>query len=483
MFPAKLLKRANVPSKAIIRYKNPDHHWSVVRKKTFAVDKALQHFDDFYNQVYSKKWLSIRKALLKDRHKYVAVLNYYGDLEATKSALESLGALNIRKLFALEKGYIEAALAQNKPDRVLDEIFRRESPTPDSPEGTEVKPDAPRTFNASDYSLKTSLDQADLDTKRLIDSDDSLSVEVLHQFVPATRIKGKEDFILESSHYKMYDQKAEFHVDVSKEYDLHFPEHLNVYCFEEGNKSDFPPAKRASTGVLNYYLMDGGSVLPVLALDIKPNNRVLDMCCAPGGKSLLALQTLYPERIVSNDVSLSRVRRMQSVYKQFLIDFEDSWLGKGKVKLTQRDARSIDYDHYDRILVDVPCTTDRISLHENDNNVFKPSRIKERLQLPELQGEILFHALNLVKKGGVVVYSTCTLSPIQNDGVVHMALKRAWEETDMKIIVKDLSPALMQTKSVYKFAEQRMLRYGHLVIPLVDQNFGPTYFCKLQKIQ
>lgn len=85
--------------------------------------------------------------------------------------------------------------------------------------------------------------------------------------------------------------------------------------------------------------------------------------------------------------------------------------------------------------VDVPCTTDRHSVKENDNNLFKPARIKERLQLPELQCELLVHALKLVKKGGIVVYSTCSLSPIQNDGVVNMALKQLRHETNIDVAV------------------------------------------------
>lgn len=46
------------------------------------------------------------------------------------------------------------------------------------------------------------------------------------------------------------------------------------------------------------------------------------------------------------------------------------------------------------------------------------------------------HALKIVKAGGSVVYSTCTLNPAQNDGVVQMALRRIWEETSMKVVVK-----------------------------------------------
>jgi 16S rRNA C967 or C1407 C5-methylase (RsmB/RsmF family) len=45
---------------------------------------------------------------------------------------------------------------------------------------------------------------------------------------------------------------------------------------------------------IDYYLLDGASLLPVLALNVNPGDRVLDMCAAPGGKSLLMLQTLFP---------------------------------------------------------------------------------------------------------------------------------------------------------------------------------------------
>lgn len=84
----------------------------------------------------------------------------------------------------------------------------------------------------------------------------------------------------------------------------------------------------------------------------------------------------------------------------------------------------------------MPCTTDRHSVTEDDNNIFRSDRIKERLRLPELQSEILYNALKLVKAGGIVVYSTCTLSPIQNDGVVHMALKQLWEDTKFEFVIK-----------------------------------------------
>lgn len=321
-----------------------------MRKKTQPVDKALAHFDDFYKQVFKKKWLFIREALL-DKQKYVAVINNYGDNEEAMAKLEMGGALNMRTLFNLEKGYIRDELAKNQRNAALERIWKMDKDMEISEANQSVDKDkAETTGEAYKYSLQASLESAELDSRRLIDTkENALALEILNEFIPATKLKGKEDFIPESTYYKMFDSTSSFHTQ--KEYDIHFPENLNIYCYESMNLSDFPPSKKASTGVLNYYLMDGGSVLPVLALDLKPGCTMLDMCASPGGKSLLAIQSLYPSYLVSNDISQSRLNRIQNVYKQFLYDLDERWTKPGRIKLTNHDGRSMPLDNYDRVLV------------------------------------------------------------------------------------------------------------------------------------
>lgn len=48
---------------------------------------------------------------------------------------------------------------------------------------------------------------------------------------------------------------------------------------------------------------------------------------------------------------------------------------------------------------------------------------------------------------------------------------------------RDMTPALQQIRNVFKMADRKLLKYGHLVLPCLAQNYGPTYFCKLQKIK
>lgn len=151
-------------------------------------------------------------------------------------------------------------------------------------------------------------------------------------------------------HRRYYQITNDFTIK-TKESDLNFPEHLNVYCFEPHNFTKFNSPALGTTGVLNYYILDGGSLLPVLALDLKPGNKMLDMCAAPGGKSILAIQTLYPDCVVSNDVAFTRVNRVSSVFKEYLYDLKERWLETGRLRISHNDGRSITENDFDRILV------------------------------------------------------------------------------------------------------------------------------------
>ncbi|GJQ80123.1 hypothetical protein Trydic_g19404 [Trypoxylus dichotomus] len=468
MLTNNFIRKELINCNVLKRFKHKESHWSIQKKKKTPCDRALEHFDEFYTQVFGKDWPSIRHGLLS-KQKYIAVVNNFSDSNETKSKLERIGALNIRTLFELEKQHIKDNYEKLRRKRSLETIWRTDQEMEARLDNIDSNISA--TNIPSQHSLEHSLSHAEIDFTRVISSRDASSLN-LTEFMPVTKLKGKEDWIPESIHSNNYNA-SDISPVISKEYDLPFPEYLNAYCYEIGNHNDFSFPKNGSTGVLNYYLMDGGSLLPVLALDIRPGDNVLDMCASPGGKSYLALQTLFPDKVVCNDVTKSRTDRIYNVMKQYLYDLEEKWFEKHKLRISLSDGRGI-CESFDKIIVDVPCTTDRHSLKEPENNIFRPDRIRERLKLPELQSELLVQALKLVKIGGNVVYSTCSLSPIQNDGVVHMALKRIWEETNIEVIIKDLSVGLLQTASVYKLADHKLMKYGHLVVPNLQINFGPT---------
>lgn len=282
--------------------------------------------------------------------KYVAVVNNFGDSENVISDLERLGALNVKKLFDIGK---QKYLDRKKLNvgNILIPGNSHVTSSENNDKRNELN-ELDLDSNMKEESNRNTSTLEQLNFNRLVDLKDSVSTEILQEFIPATRIKGgSEYYVTESSHYKLYDVDTQVSVNIVKEDFMNFPEHLKIFCFEKENKSKFESPKRALTGVYNYYLMDGGSILPVLALDVRPGNLILDMCASPGGKSLLSIQTLYPISVVSNDVSQSRLNKVHGAYKQFLFDFEDRWLKPGKIQLTNFDGRFIPEGYYDRILV------------------------------------------------------------------------------------------------------------------------------------
>lgn len=93
--------------------------------------------------------------------------------------------------------------------------------------------------------------------------------------------------------------------------------------------------------------MDGGSILPVLALDLQAGDTMLDMCAAPGGKSLVALQTLMPKVLVANDNKLGRVNQMNVVMSEYLGDL-NVW--EGRLFITNADGRDLeDVNIYNKV--------------------------------------------------------------------------------------------------------------------------------------
>lgn len=85
------------------------------------------------------------------------------------------------------------------------------------------------------------------------------------------------------------------------------------------------------------------------------------------------------------------------------------------------------------------------------------------------------------KPGGSIVYSTCTLAAVQNDGVIQAAVEELWETSDVDVVVEDLKSIADTFASVFSFHSHT--KFGQLVLPSLTSNFGPMYFCKLKRLR
>ncbi|XP_054624072.1 5-methylcytosine rRNA methyltransferase NSUN4 isoform X2 [Dunckerocampus dactyliophorus] len=260
----------------------------------------------------------------------------------------------------------------------------------------------------------------------------------------------------------------------------HLSPNIKCFVFPRGDITRFKPARPDMSGLLSYYLMDAASVLPCLALDVHEGHNVLDLCAAPGGKTLALLQTQAIGFLCLNDASVSRTLRLRKVLHSYI---PKQLLSQERLRITSFDGTKwagIEPNTYDRVLVDVPCTTDRHSLMEDDNNIFTKSRTGERRQLPQLQLGLLLAGVVAACPGGEIVYSTCTLSHIQNVGVVEQAIYLAQENHGIQLQVVDLRPFTHMFRNTFHFASD--LHLGEMVVPHLAANFGPIYMCKLRRL-
>ncbi|XP_063405303.1 5-methylcytosine rRNA methyltransferase NSUN4-like [Mytilus trossulus] len=420
---------------------------------------ALNHFDMYYSSYYKELWPSIRISLLSQQ-KYCALVNHCDEGTAFKaeSKLSDLGAEDFIQravdmstdLKAAHSQSIETDRSHTEKDNVI---------VSDDSHEDNIQPS-----HRSD-SIVFSSNNDPIDEKNTS----------LYDFMPTNKVYTQREFLHQELARQNTFEDTDFLVNVITEDIPRIPDTLKAYCYKRGNIDLFPePSISRRNSKLGYYMMDAASMLPVIALDVQDNDNVLDMCSAPGGKMLTMLQYQHSGTLLCNDSSKSRLQRLtrtlHSYGNQTMID---------KVTVNQDDGLTLNEPSYDKVLVDVPCTKDRHSALEDDNNIFKPGRMKERLQIPALQKHLLLSGIMSCVPGGSVVYSTCSLSPGQNDGVIQATLEHLWKETNIDISVVDLS--YMQTLFKDTFNFYPSCRFGQLVLPNLRANFGPMFICKLHR--
>ena len=167
-----------------------------------------------------------------------------------------------------------------------------------------------------------------------------------------------------------------------------------------------------------YYVQEESAALPVKILDPQPGEMVLDMCAAPGGKATQMAALMDNEGlVVANDESSQRMKSLHAnVYRT----------GSSIVSASNYDGRNIpESESFDRVLVDAPCSGEGDRYYRN----FESADNGESVGLSRLQQDLVKKAGKLVKDNGVIIYSTCTITPTENEKVVSEIL----ENTDLEL--------------------------------------------------
>lgn len=181
------------------------------------------------------------------------------------------------------------------------------------------------------------------------------------------------------------------------------------------------------------YIQNAASWLPVVLLDTQPGQSVLDVCAAPGGKtSHVAARTSNGVRITANDNSRARLAKLQANCRRLGAEVADYTLFDGR----QLANRLEDRGGYDRILLDAPCSGEGMMRLDNDKD-FETWSVAQIKRLQQLQRKLLVQSWRLLKPGGTLVYSTCTMAPEENEQVIDYALRRL-EDIELQPIAMKL---------------------------------------------
>lgn len=218
--------------------------------------------------------------------------------------------------------------------------------------------------------------------------------------------------------------------------------------FPEADQSDWNPqvyrlnsSSSAGKSMLHwrgdYYVQEESASLPVEVLNPQPGEKVLDMCAAPGGKTTqIAAKMNNTGLLISNDDNAQRLKSLHAnIYRT----------GSFSARVINYDGRRIPKEQkYDRILVDAPCSGEG----NNARRTFEAAEEHEYENLSEIQQKLMENAEKLLKDDGVIVYSTCTFAPEENEAVV----KKVLEETDL--VLENIETEAPHVRGVEKFENQ-----------------------------
>lgn len=194
----------------------------------------------------------------------------------------------------------------------------------------------------------------------------------------------------------------------------------NGYFYE----AEDVPAKHPFYSAGLYYLQEPSAMTPASRLKVQPGERVLDLCAAPGGKATELGAALQGEGLlVANDINTARARALLRNLELFGIS--NSFVtNEPPHVLAERFP-----EFFHKIMVDAPCSGE--GMFRKNPAVVDSWQEKGPEYFSKLQREIIVQVADMLLPGGMMFYSTCTFSPLENEKTITHLLK---ERSDMEVI-------------------------------------------------
>ena len=200
-----------------------------------------------------------------------------------------------------------------------------------------------------------------------------------------------------------------------------------------------------------YYLQEPSAMSVVPKLNIEEGDKVLDLCAAPGGKSTYILSKLNNSGLlVSNEINPTRIKALGENLERF---------GAKNCIITNTDSsnlKKVFKGYFDKIVIDAPCSGQ--GMFRKDQVAIDDWSFSKVLECQSIQKEIIRDGFEMLKKDGVLVYSTCTFAKEENEDVINDFINEYEEDAEL-IMMERLWQLLDIKRYKYPNTNQKLKRY------------------------
>ena len=307
--------------------------------------------------------------------------------------------------------------------------------------------------------------------RELLNEDFENYIEIIKKepenFIRANTLKIKPDELKKRLEEKKWKIKQPF-----KE----FPEIMIVEGYETGKELLPGELGKNIEHILGlYYIQELSSMLSILILGPKPGERVLDLCASPGSKTTQAAAKMKNQGLlIANEVKLDRLKILSANLER---------CGVMNAILTRRDGIALcsrfekEKILFDKILLDAPCSGE--GTIRSSPKTLEMWNIKTVEYLSKLQKALISSAIKILKPNGILVYSTCTHSPEENEEVIDFLLK------NFKVKVEQVSLPVKIRAGITKWKEKEYLedvKFSCRIYPQ-DNNTEGFFLAKIRRMK
>lgn len=229
---------------------------------------------------------------------------------------------------------------------------------------------------------------------------------------------------------------------------------------------------------LEPYFLDAGSLFAGASLALEGAKSILDLCAAPGGKTLVLSAFLEENAsLLSNELSMQRRERLLKVIKQSL-----PFSLLEKIRVSPYDGTIMykkNLEVFDAILCDLPCSSERHVLSSPKHlSEWTKGRIKN---LSYTQAALISSAFLMLKDEGSLLYATCALTKTENDHVIEKFLKK---NTNAHVVTIDETKVKEKVFTKFNIKLDINLEktdFGYHILPDTSNGAGPLYFTLIKK--